>query len=237
MPNMNPRQEVSSFLRSGSLFFLFIQLLGLGTRIGTYFLYNYPPTIHSAPPDFVIYLFLYGFTIRGYGVAGFVFEVINTFLGMLGIWKESVTTLVISLCSLSIAATLHVVNSILAMYVGDIFYPGALLGTNVGILILQILVALFVGKTASQMKRVFFNRFRMHVQNNQQTVFAVPTTAAPLSVPASAPAFAPIPAPRATRSPISMEQAVCQNYNTMNASGSQETAEQYPEPPPKYCEL
>ena len=167
-----------------------------------------------------MYIFVYGFTVGTFGIVGAVFEALTLLTGFLGVAKDSVPTLVISLCCLFIAIVLHVVNSIWTFVSLSIWLPTALIVTNIGIFVLQIVVLICLIRMAVQIKRVSFNRLQDHIRRNQQqqqqTVYVLPTTTAiPFNV--------SVPRPQ---SPTPMNQQMYQNAIHQSSSPLQEVVSQ-----------
>ena len=178
MPNMNFRRGISPALKLISYSAMILQFLDLVTRIGTIFLFKYPPKFQTMPPKFIMYLFIYGYTLGGYAIAGIVFESISLFLGMVGIMKQSVATLSIAISSLLVAVTLHVVSSIMAtdlVHIKMFDLTSELIWANVGLLILQVVVGLCL----TRIRLLFFNNFPQQSQGNQQAGYMLPVVNVP----------------------------------------------------------
>ena len=215
-----PHLQVSSCLRTTSYVFLVMSLLGFILRITGILLYRFPPHLKSNPGDFVLYLFVYGLTVGIFGIVGIVFEALTLLTGFLGIAKDSIATLVISLCCLFIATVLHVVNSIWMFAWFAPWLPTGLIVTNIGIFVLQIVVIICLISMVLQIKRVSFNRLQEHIRRNQQqqqqTVYVLPTTTAiPFNV--------SVPRPQ---SPTPMNQQMYQNVIHQSSSPLQEVVSQ-----------
>ena len=182
MPNMNFRQGISAALRQTGYIVLILQFFGLVIQIGAIVLFKYPPNFYSKPSDFIIYLFIYGYTIGNFGIAGMVFELISIFLGMVGIKKQSAKTLGVALSFLVIAAALHVTSYFLAMelyLVKMSDFKSKLLGAHVGLLVLQVVVGICLTQIILQIRRLPFNSFPQQSQGNQQAGYILRTVNVP----------------------------------------------------------
>ena len=178
MPNMNFEQRISPTLRQTGYIVLILQFFGLVIEIAAIVLFNYPPKFYSKPSDFIIYLFIYGYTMGNFGIAGMVFESISILLGMVGIKKQSAKTLGVALSSLMIAAALHGTSYFLAMelyLVKMSDFKSKLLGVHVGLLVLQVVVGICLTLIILQIRRLSFNTFSQQSQGNQQAGYILPT--------------------------------------------------------------
>lgn len=171
------RTHVSGLLRCFTCFFVILQVLGLAGRVAGIILLHYDLelTFYSS---FAGYLALYGLTIQSFGRASLVFEFVSFLFTMIGAKRLSIPCLVASLCSLSAAVTLHVINTIIVTWNSNTTFNEVPLWwstTNVAIVVLHFFIGICLIKYAFQVKEIHYTRFREQIQRQERLNQSFPT--------------------------------------------------------------